>query len=226
MNKVIISRYYCIIFLVTVIACVRVSPASNGNNNVKLKDMIKISAGKFIYGCSGHNCNSEDPDERELYLDDFYIDRTEVTVDKYQKYYDYTRSKGRPVIYDVPEGRSRCNMATAYSLGLESVSGHPVNCVSWENAMKYCNWLGMRLPTEQEWEKAARGPDGRSYPWGEEKPACEYSLLKEEVYNKCNILNKSKKKVFSDWKVCSARLGNSPYGLCDMIGNLSEWVIS
>ena len=86
---------------------------------------------------------------------------------------------------------------------------HPVVNVSWDNAQKFCQWAGVRMPTEQEWEKAAGGVDGRAYPWGNEAPDTQ----------RCNF----NKQVGDTTPVGQYPKGVGPYGCLDMAGNVCEW---
>lgn len=166
--------------------------------------MVLIPAGEFMMGCApgdGDCANDEKPYHR-VYLDAYYIDKHEVTVVEYKKCVDAGACKR-------PGTGKYCNWDVS---GREN---HPVNCVDWNQADAYCSWAGKRLPTEAEWEKAARGTDGRIYPWGNERASCKYAVMDERGYG-CGR--------GSTWPVCSKPEGNSPYGLCDMAGNVLEWV--
>jgi serine/threonine-protein kinase len=139
-------------------------------------------------------------DERavhEVRLDAFWIDRTLVTN---SQYIDCVVAGGcTSPLEDVP-----------HHFGRPGYSDYPVVNVSWDQAQAYCAWAGRRLPTEAEWERAARGDDGRLYPWGNESPTCKHGNFKE-----CDN---------GLMPVGSFELGASPYGALDMAGNVWEWV--
>ncbi|MBI4489944.1 MAG: formylglycine-generating enzyme family protein [Deltaproteobacteria bacterium] len=158
--------------------------------------MVPIPAGEFWMG-SNDGRENEKP-RRRVYLDAFYIDKYEVTNSQYEKFMKAT-GQGAPEYWNDPA-----------SYGFQQ----PVVGVSWYDAEAYCTWAGKRLPTEAEWEKAARGTDGRKYPWGNEEPDREkanYYLLVRIIFT---------------WTVPvgSYPKGVSPYGIHDMAGNVWEWV--
>jgi formylglycine-generating enzyme required for sulfatase activity/tRNA A-37 threonylcarbamoyl transferase component Bud32 len=139
--------------------------------------------------------------QHEVYLDAFWIDQTEVTNAMYALCDDAG-------VCDNPSDFSS-NMRSSY-YGNSSYDEYPVIHVNWYQAQDYCQWAGRRLPTEAEWEKAARSEDGRIYTWGDESPSC-------------NLAN-------NHWcegdtvRVGSYEDGASPYGALDMVGNAAEWV--
>jgi formylglycine-generating enzyme required for sulfatase activity len=127
------------------------------------------------------------------------VDRTEVTVEAYGA----CVASGRCEEADIEEGCTR---------GVAGKQQHPVNCVDWEQARAYCEWAGKRLPTEAEWEYAARGTDGRTYPWGNAAPDTQLNWgggadAWEETA-----------------PVGSFPADASPYGVLDLAGNVMEWV--
>lgn len=96
---------------------------------------------------------------------------------------------------------------------------HPINCVDWEQAGIFCRWSGGRLPTESEWEYAARsGGEEVEYPWGDEVATCHYTVMDEREAGGDGCGRDE------TWPVCSRPVGNTGHGLCDMAGNVWEWV--
>jgi formylglycine-generating enzyme required for sulfatase activity len=155
--------------------------------------MVYVPAGEFIMG-SDEGDSKEQP-VHTVYLDAFYIDKTEVTNAQYRECVEAGAC-------DTPED-------TAYYDNADYAQ-HPVVFVSWNDADAYCRWAGKQLPTEAEWEKAARGTDGRLWPWGNEWHA-----------ERCNSAEGGKGNTTP---VGAYPEGASPYGALDMAGNVWEWV--
>lgn len=151
-------------------------------------EMLLIPAGEFLYG-----------EKKELkFLPDFWMAKTPVTNAHYAKFVQEAR-------YKSPKHWENGKCAT-------ELENHPVVYVSWYDAVNYAEWSGLQLPTEQQWEKAARGQDGREYPWGNEwKPYCN-------TYE-AGIGTTTSVGYYSPF-------GDSPYGCVDMSGNVWEWTNS
>jgi sulfatase modifying factor 1 len=95
---------------------------------------------------------------------------------------------------------------------------HPVNCVTWAQAVTYCTWVGGRLPSESEWEYVARSEgDDRAFPWGMDAPSCDFAIMA----NESGIAGCGNGRT---WPVCSKPNGKTDQGLCDMSGNVFEWI--
>jgi formylglycine-generating enzyme required for sulfatase activity len=172
--------------------------------------MVLVPAGPFHMGCddSAHDfCDDDQLPYHVVHLDAFYIDRTEVTVDAYRACVNAGDCTA-PV-----DPAANCEWLHAEH------GNHPMNCVDWFQSQAFCQWLGRRLPTEAEWEKAARGTDGRTYPWGEAPVSCEYAATFDEALGGRGC------GTDDTMAVCSrSPAGDSPYGLCDMAGNVWEQV--
>ena len=158
--------------------------------------MELVSAGEFTMG-SEHGDDDEQPVHR-VFLDSFYLDTFEVTNGRFAKFVEAIQS-------EPPWGFADQETPVAHA-------EQPVRWVNWLEATGYCLWAGKRLPTEAEWEKAARGTEGRTYPWGNDLPTAVHAVfgLKEGADTVAPIGNRDQ--------------GRSPYGIHDLAGNLYEWV--
>ena len=167
-------------------------------------DMVKISKGKFLYG--------DEKIEKDI-EDDYFIDVFPVTNEQYKEF--LKEEKNRSVPYAKGEFAEPYNWDQEKRTYPEGLSKHPVVMVSQEDAKAYCKWRSgkedknYRLPSEKEWEKAARGTDGREYPWGN----------KFDV-DRCNT---SESKIGGTTEVTRYPNGMSPFGCFDMAGNVLEW---
>ncbi len=171
--------------------------------------MILIPTGPFLMG-SNDGLPNEKPEHR-VTLDAYYIDQFEITASHFQK---FVESAGR----NVPP-RSDDD-------AVRSQRDFPAVGMSWTDAAAYCKWAGRRLPTEAEWEKAARGTDGRRYPWGDMQPFVDIANYNRGVWVSEAI---TLVPVGSGLEGMSVRHGltnggRSPYGLSHMAGNAAEWV--
>ena len=160
--------------------------------------MVYVPPGTFPMGSE-----EGDPDEqpvRDVFLDGFYIDKYEVSWRQW-------RLSGLPVPKDI-DGGPVPEHKPIWGRGDDL----PVTYMKWHDAKAYAAWVGKRLPSEAEWEKAARGTDGREYPWGNEPPTFERAVWKEHPIGK-----------ESPAPVDCCEAGVSPYGVHNMAGNAFEW---
>lgn len=153
------------------------------------KEMIRVPAGKFLYG--------DEKKEREL--PKFWMDKTPVTNAEYARFVAATGQ-------EPPEHWKG-------STPPDDVADHPVTYVNWHDALAYGEWAGKRLPTEEEWEKAARDADGRVYPWGNKEPTPELCSFGRNEGGTTPVGSYSPQS-------------DSPYGCVDMAGNVWEWTAS
>ena len=156
---------------------------------------VLIPAGAFLGG------DDENSPRRELFVEAFYLDQYEVTVGRYARFLQATGNVRPPEEWD--------------TVDLNNGTDLPVIGVDWQDANSYCQWVGRRLPTDAEWERAARGSDERKYPWGDEPPTSEHARFAQN-YEKAVYKN-------GVARVGSHRKGTSPFGIHDMAGNAWEW---
>ena len=158
-------------------------------------EMVLVQAGWFWMGADDHD--DEEKPRHRVYLDAFSIDRYEVTNELYKRFTEAT-------------GRAAPRFSDRIDRNNLNGASQPVVGVSWHDADAYCRWAGKRLATEAEWEKAARGDDGRTYPWGEQWDSSR--------------ANSKESGLGKPAPVGSYPSGVSPYGVHDMAGNVWEWV--
>ncbi len=180
------------------------------------EDMVKIPAGEFLMGSGDEGPYADERPQYTLYLPDHYIARTPVTNAQFARFMvaggyqqrEFWTAAGWE--WKEKEGRTQPRY---WADRKRNRPDHPVVGVTWYEALAYARWLGGTLPSEAEWEKAARGTDGRIYPWGNEFDK-----------SKCNT-NESGTKGTTPVGKYSPR-GDSPYGCVDMAGNVWEWTRS
>lgn len=193
--------------LLGILACSRSTDAlTGGKTRIRQADgaiEVFVPAGEFVMGASTSDSWAEEHEfpQHAVTLDAFWFDQHEVTNGQYA----LCVATGACV-----EPLNFTSLTRNEYYGDKRFENYPVLYVEWDQASVYCRWVGGSLPTEAQWEKAARGTDGRVYPWGNQLPSEGLMDLTQ---------------VDADTtEVCSFPDGNSPYGVCDMAGNVWEWV--
>jgi len=159
--------------------------------------MAVVPAGEFMMGSP--TGDSDEQPAHKVYVDAFSMDKYEVTVGQYAA---FLQAKA----IDPPSDWKTMNQPAHQK--------RPVANVDSTDAAAYCKWAGKRLPTEAEWEKAARGTDGRLYPWGNDPPTPLHANFGKTDWNNHGVLA----------PIGTFEEGKSPYGIYDMAGNVWEWV--
>jgi len=164
-------------------------------------ELIRIPAGPFLYGVG----------KQTIELPEYYIGRYPVTNAQYKRFVDANPRQQVPFV-DKDLAKLYNWDETRRTFPVDKIA-HPVVLVSWHDAAAFCEWAGLTLPTEEQWEKAARGMDGRIWPWGDEEPGSEHCNFNDNVDQTTPIGLYSPK-------------GDSPFGCADMAGNVREWTDS
>lgn len=209
----------------------------HGGAATTTSDMALVPAGEFLMGTPSDGVAfSDEQPQRLVYVSAFFIDRYEVTNTQYLEFVQATQHR-------VPANEKPAVTLWEHGTPVPGIELHPVVNVSWDDARAYCHWAGKRLPTEAEWEKAARGTDARRYPWGN---TWDITLANSASYWAGHTIEFAGGE---EWKafwlhgdgarisrergvkgevltmpVGSFPAGASPYGLLDMAGNAAEWV--
>jgi formylglycine-generating enzyme required for sulfatase activity len=175
-----------------------------------LSEMVAIPAGPFTMG-TNEGPEDEKP-AHEVTLAAYTIDRFPVTNAQYAAFLNDVPASNIPRLYDIEDPDARIHRRAGRWTADTGYESHPAVEVSWSGAVEYCKARGKRLPTEAEWEKAARGNDARRYPWGSELPDARHARF-ESRFNETAPVD-------------AHPAGASPYGVREMAGNAWQWVSS
>jgi len=191
--------------------------------------LIKIPAGEFRMGTPAGEGEIDEHPQHKVYLNEYYIGKYEVTNEQFEQFINATgyatdaEKKGRGILIEGDKWVEKEGVNWRYYNSTEREK-HPVVLVSWNDTQAYCVWARLQLPTEAEWEKAARGMDGREYPWGNDWNAAK-CISKETdtdfIISKKGYVDMGESK--STLPVGSYSNGTSVYGCYDLAGNAWEW---
>jgi formylglycine-generating enzyme required for sulfatase activity len=200
-----------------------IAPAQTGKAS-QSPDMVLIPAGEFLMGSKVRQGDRDENPQHKVYLDAYYIDKHEVTNAQYHQFWladGGEKSKHTPASY-----------GSSYMIGdwpevAKTKPNYPLVGITWYDARAYAEWAGKRLPTEAEWEKAARGTEAGVWPWGNE---FQREITMTDGANQNPVRTHSNRRDGNDGydnttaPVGSYPTGASPYGVHDMAGNVWEWV--
>jgi formylglycine-generating enzyme required for sulfatase activity len=178
--------------------------------------MVSVPAGDFIMGCDdGSGCEGDEGPEFTVTLSAYRIDAFETTNTDFVAFLNDHGNDCDPgqCFGELVNGEIQDVDGTWYAQ--PDTAEHPARDLSWYGAETYCAWAGKRLPTEAEWERAARGTDGDLYPWGNGDPNCGRAIYGPGSPDGCGT--------GASWPVGSLEDGRSPVGAWDMAGNVWEW---
>jgi formylglycine-generating enzyme required for sulfatase activity len=185
---------------------------SHGADSKVASETIRVAAGAFQMG--SNNGPEDERPQHQVNVAEFFIDRTKVTNANFAQFVNArgVKSADGQIWYDSDDNDARIHRRDGKWQADAGHENHPVVEASWYGALEYCSWVSKRLPTEAEWEKAARGTDGRKYPWGSD------------------AADSTRAHFNGGWndfrQVGSFAKGASPSGMLDAAGNGWEWVSS
>lgn len=195
--------------------------------------MQAIPAGEFFMGSDADAASDAEKPSHHVILHGYCLDTTEVTVAAYQQcsVAGKCRRAATEVSWDEMTRQQARVYSSACNEGSSAREDHPINCVSWSQARDYCEAQGKRLPTEAEWEYAARSSDGRLYPWGDDDPtakhlnACGWECVNwgTRQGERLPALYEDNDRFPTTAPVGSFPLGDSRFGVKDLVGNVWEW---
>jgi formylglycine-generating enzyme required for sulfatase activity len=233
----IMRKFPLFLFLISFAVACRPAPVYDiGSTRVSEIDgmtMVFVPGGEFTMG-SNDGPTDEQP-VHSVEVDGVWIDRTEVTNAMFAQFVEQTghvtdaEQGGCSFAIDLPTETWNCLANTTWlhpqgpASSIEGLGSHPVVQVSWNDATAYCEWAGRRLPTEAEWEKAARGADARTFPWGNDPVAGELLNMADVTYGTAWAVTD-----IDDGHAFTSPVGNypggaSPYGALDLAANVWEW---
>jgi formylglycine-generating enzyme required for sulfatase activity len=211
-----------------------------GNNDKGYKEyrnekdssvLIEIPAGYFMMGTREEGWPFDKP-ARRVYLDKYYMGKYFITVGQFKRFADATGYKTDAE----KSGGAMIDIGDMYSTKKNDVSwrnpyypqidSHPAVVISWNDAQDYCKWAGLRLPSEAEWEKAARGTDGQKYPWGNEDPGPRGRPFANCDLHRPGVIDIEERKDTTDRQIRAVgyySLGRSPYGCFEMASTIRQW---
>jgi formylglycine-generating enzyme required for sulfatase activity len=205
-----------------------VSTPADPNRRIHVKtgiELVRIPAGPFLYGSSDSDelAHDNEKPQQTVELPEYWIGRTPVTNAQFAAFvqltfYRTTAEKLGSALawagssWDIVRGAD-WRHPNGPDSDIRGKANHPVVQVSWDDALAFCEWAGLQLPTEQAWEKAARGTDGRTWPWGDDRPTADHGNFNNNIRHTTPVGDYSPR-------------GDSPYGCVDMAGNVWEWTAS
>ena len=198
------TQWGCTGLLVAAVYALATTPvlAAPASKELDPVPMVTIPAGPFLMGTQSPKGRADEWPQRSVQVDAFAIDQVEVTNERYMTFVTTSGHRSPPNPY-----------GTGVLISAKGIEQLPVVQVTWYDAKAYCAWAKKRLPTEAEWEKAARGTDGRTFPWGNDAPTSARANFDREWVDDKTL-----------HAVGSLSGGDSPYGIKDMAGNAREWV--